>query len=205
MLACARLGDDPKEVDSGSNVRVNSQRKGGSEVITRLDCATVPKNATIMAFGGCCTQVNDPCGHDKIMPLNMDASAITENWNLHGLASIPENRTLAFLADEGKPGRLNADPRGVTCKSMDKWLLMMPVVDQLLKGNETFNWACHRNRSEHVSLIFCGIQQSRAPTLLHILWERFFKQPMSKPSSKFTSIMLITTWMVLEPVYKQAA
>ena len=89
MLACARLGDDPKEVDIGCNVRVDTQRKGGSEVITRLDCATVPKNATIMAFGGCCTQVYDPRGHDKIMPLNMDALAITENRNLHWLASIP--------------------------------------------------------------------------------------------------------------------
>ena len=89
LLTCAFL--NPNEVDNGSNFRVNAQRKGRTKVITRLDGATVPKDATIMAFSGSVTQVDDPRCHDKIMPLNMDTSAVTENRNLHGQASIPKN------------------------------------------------------------------------------------------------------------------
>ena len=91
LLTCAFLGDDPYEVDGGSNFRVNAQRKGRSKVITRLDSATVPKDAAIMAFSGIITQVDDPRSHYKIMPHNMDASAVTENRKLHRQSSIPKN------------------------------------------------------------------------------------------------------------------
>ena len=50
LQTCEFLCNDSDEINGGCNLRVNTQGKGRTKIITRLGGATVPKDATIVAF-----------------------------------------------------------------------------------------------------------------------------------------------------------